>query len=162
MNNSSSGSGRPPALLLVEDNPGDARLVKEAVSETRFADELQVVVNGDEALDFVHQRGDYTDARQPDLILLDLSLPGRSGAEVLAELKDDRDFTHIPVIVLTGSKANKEIIQSYTNHANACITKPDDPEKFIDAIRVLEQFWLTVARLPNPNTEEDTGARGRE
>lgn len=128
--------------------------MKEAFSETQYADALRVVSDGDEALDYVYQRGEYTDARQPDLILLDWNLPGTSGEEVLTELKDDQNRKHIPVIVLTGSQSERVIIQSYTNHANACITKPSDPDELIDAIRVFKKFWLTVARLPNPDEGE--------
>lgn len=158
--NSSSGSGQPFTLLLVEDNAGDARLVKEAVDETRFTDELHTVSDGEEALDFVHQRGDYTDARRPDLILLDWHLPGTSGEEVLAALKGDRNLSQIPVIVLTGSLSEREVIQAYTTHANACITKSSDPDAVIEAMHVLEEFWLSVARLPQPTDEgEEDGAR---
>lgn len=160
MENSSVGSGRPPALLVVDDNPGDARLVKEAFSETQFADELHTVSDGDEALDFLYQRGEYTDARRPDLILLDWHLPGTSGESVLTELKDDPDLNRIPIIVMTGSQDEREVVRSYQKHANACIAKPSDPEAFIDAIHVLEKFWLTVARLPNLDEEgEDNGSR---
>lgn len=160
MDDSSSLSRRPPSVLLVEDNPGDARLAKEAFSEVDVAGELHVVSSGDEALEYVHQRGEYTDTPKPDLVLLDWHLPGTSGEEVLTELKDNQNLKHIPIIVVTGSQAEGEIVKSYANRANACIPKPSNPDELMDTVHVVEQFWLEVARLPNPDEEnEEHGVR---
>lgn len=126
-------------LLLVEDNPGDARLIREAFSPA-VADRLRVVSTGDEAVDFVNQRGEYTEAPRPDLILLDWHLPGMNGEEVLAELKSDSNNNHIPVIVLTGSQSKQEVRNAYANHANACITKTADPDELKETLRVSRTF----------------------
>lgn len=160
MVNLSSGLGRSPTLLLVEDNPGDARLAQEAFSEVGVAGELHVVSTGDEALDYVHQRGEYSEAPKPALIFLDWHLTGTSGEAVLTELKGDQNLKHIPVIVLTGSQPDREVINVYRNHANACITKPSDPDGLVDTVRVVEEFWLAIARLPDPAEEEpDKGSQ---
>lgn len=148
MNDASSARERAPTLLLAEDNPGDARLVKEALGDARLAEALRVVSTGGDALDFVHQRGDYAGAPRPNLILLDWNLPGTSGEEVLEELNDDPDLDHIPVVVLTGSQARSDVVAAYSKHANACLTKAADPDEYIEAIRAFEAFWLSTARLP--------------
>lgn len=149
----SPDSGQPATLLLVEDNPGDARLVKVAFKDANLVNTLYAVSDGEEALDFVYQQGEYADAPQPDLVLLDWDLPRVDGEEVLTEIKDDPDLTHIPVVVLSGSDAQEEVIKSYTCQANAYITKPVEPDKFIETIRSFEEFWWSVVRLP-PSDEE--------
>ncbi|WP_254766900.1 response regulator [Salinilacihabitans rarus] len=142
--------GEPIDILLVEDNPGDVRLTREAFKEGRIENNLHVATDGVEALSFVRQEGEYADAPRPDLVLLDLNLPRKNGDEVLAELKSDDDLKCIPVVVLTSSKAEEDIVKSYEHHANAYLTKPIDPEAFIDTIRSFETFWFSVVRLP-PN-----------
>ncbi|MHC3438434.1 response regulator [Natrialbaceae archaeon A-gly3] len=138
----------PAQILLVEDNPGDVRLTKEAFEHGRIENDLHVVTDGSEALEFLNQHGEYDDAPRPDLILLDLNLPRMNGDEVLDELKDDPDLRPIPVIVLTSSKAEEDIARSYELHANAYLTKPVDPDEFIDTVRAFEEFWFSVVRLP--------------
>lgn len=144
---------RPANLLLVEDNPGDVRLIKEAFADANLANTLHTVSDGEAALDFVYQRGEYTDAPQPDLVLLDWNLPRVEGEEVLTEIKNDSDLTHIPVVVLSGSEAQEDVIKSYSSQASAYITKPVEPDAFLDTVRLLEEFWLSVVRLP-PTDEE--------
>lgn len=143
------GSGQAVDLLLVEDNPGDVRLIKEVFTETQLANPLHVTTDGDEALDFVYQRNEYTDAPRPDLILLDWYLPETDGEEVLATLKDDEDLKSIPIIVLTGSQAVKDRAKSYEMQANAYMTKPVESDEFIDTISSFKEFWLNVVRLPD-------------
>lgn len=151
-----SESGRhtpePAQLLLVEDNPGDVRLTREAFKQGRIDNDLHTVSDGSDALDFLHQRGEYEDAPRPDLVLLDLNLPRKDGEEVLADLKDDPELQSIPVIVLTSSRAEEDIARSYELHANAYLTKPVDPDEFIETVRAFEKFWFSVVRLP---PEED-------
>ncbi|UHQ96265.1 response regulator [Natrinema halophilum] len=142
----------PADILLVEDNPGDIRLTKEAFKDQKIANTLHVVENGVDALDFLFQRNDYADAPRPDLVLLDLNLPRKNGDEVLKELHEDPERRRIPVIILTSSDAEIDIIQSYELCARGYLTKPVDPDEFIDTIRELERFWLSVMRLP---TDED-------
>jgi CheY-like chemotaxis protein len=135
-------------ILLVEDNPGDVRLTREAFSEIDLDEELHVVNDGEAALQFVHRRGEYADAPGPDLVLLDLNLPKVDGMEVLEEIKGDPDLRHIPVVVLTGSEAREDIAESYDRHTNAYLTKPIDPEEFVDLVGSFENFWLSLAKLP--------------
>ena len=141
-------AGRPIEILLVEDNPGDARLVKEALKDGKVLNELHVVSDGVEALDFLRRRGRYADAVRPDLILLDLNLPKKSGHEVLAEIKDDPDLKRIPVVVLTVSKAEEDIMITYNLHGNCFITKPIDFDQFVNVVKAIEDFWLTIVKLP--------------
>jgi chemotaxis family two-component system response regulator Rcp1 len=138
----------PVEILLVEDNPGDVRLEVEALKEGKILTHLSIVVDGAEAMEFLQRKGKFVDVEKPDLILLDLNLPKKDGREVLAEIKADDDLRRIPVIVLTTSKDEVDILNSYNLHANAYIVKPLDLEQFIDAIRKIEDFWLTVVRLP--------------
>jgi len=136
-------------ILLVEDNPGDIRLTREAFRESQIANELHVVTDGVEALDFLHKDGEYTDAPRPDIILLDLNLPRKNGNEFLKELHEDSpDLAWIPVIILTSSKTAEDIVQSYELQANAYMTKPVDPMEFIQTIQSFKSFWLEVVRLP--------------
>ncbi len=140
-------------VLLVEDNPGDVRLTQEAFKDGRINNELHIVTDGLDALDFLLQQGDYEDAPQPDIVLLDLNLPRMNGQEVLKNVKHDEDLRAIPIIVLTSSQAQEDVLDSYNLHANAYLTKPVDPDKFIDTVRSLEGFWLSVVRLPTDGDE---------
>lgn len=148
MSESDGFQAEPAQILLVEDNPGDVRLTKEAFKQGRIENALHVVSDGTEALDFLSQRGEYADAPRPDLILLDLNLPGKDGEDVLEELKDDPALRSIPVIVLTSSRAEEDVVKSYELHANAYLTKPVDPDEFIETVRAFEKFWFSVVRLP--------------
>lgn len=139
---------QPINILLVEDNPGDVRLTVEALKEGRVRNQLSVVSDGVEALAFLRNQGRYTDAPRPDLMLLDLNLPKMDGREVLAEIKDDPTLRRIPVVVLTTSAAEADILKSYALHANCYITKPVDLEQFINVIGTIEDFWLTIVKLP--------------
>jgi two-component system, chemotaxis family, response regulator Rcp1 len=145
---SESQTGRPISILLVEDNPGDIRLTQEALREGRVRNELQVARDGVEALDLLCRRGRFADAARPDLILLDLNLPRKDGREVLAELKADDRLRRIPVVVLTTSRAEEDIVTSYDLHANCYIAKPVDLDRFIAVVRSIDQFWLTLVELP--------------
>jgi len=135
-------------ILLVEDNPGDARLAMEAFKDARVANNLSIVGNGEAALAFLHQQGAYESAPRPDLILLDLNLPRKSGREVLQEIKTDPLLHHIPVVILTTSEAEEDVAHAYHLNANCFITKPVDLEQFFRVVRTIEDFWLTVVRLP--------------
>jgi chemotaxis family two-component system response regulator Rcp1 len=141
-------SCRPIEILLVEDNPGDVRLTKEALKEGKVRNNMQVAEDGEEALVFLRRQGQYAQAIRPDLILLDLNLPKKSGREVLEEIKADPELKRIPVVVLTISKAEQDILKSYNLHANCYINKPVDLEQFIDVVQSIEDFWLTVVMLP--------------
>jgi two-component system, chemotaxis family, response regulator Rcp1 len=139
---------RPIEILLVEDNPGDVRLTKEALKEGKVRNNLQVAEDGEEALEFLRRQGRHAQATRPDLILLDLNLPKKSGREVLEEIKADPELKRIPVVVLTVSKAEQDVLKSYNLHANCYITKPVDLDQFIDVVQSIEDFWLTVVMLP--------------
>lgn len=140
---------RPIEILLVEDNPGDVRLTQEALKEARVLYKLHVVEDGIEALAFLQRKGQYTNCPLPDIVLLDLNLPRKHGHEVLQELKKNRRLKHIPVVVLTTSAADDDILQSYNLHANAYIIKPVDLEKFLRVMKTFEDFWLLIAQLPH-------------
>lgn len=135
-------------ILLVEDNPGDVRLTREALKDAKVANTLHVVEDGVLALDFLHRRPPFAETPRPDLILLDLNLPRKSGREVLAEIKSDERFRAIPVVVLTTSKAEEDILRAYNLHANCYITKPVDFTQFTTIVRTIEDFWLTIVTLP--------------
>lgn len=139
----------PADILLVEDNPGDIRLTEEAFKDGNILNRLHVVEDGVEALDFLFQRNEYADAPRPDLVLLDLNLPRKNGEEVLSELHEDPDRRRIPVVVLTSSQAETDVVASYELCASGYLTKPVDPDMFIEQIRELERFWLSVVRLPS-------------
>ncbi|MDQ2949366.1 MAG: response regulator [Acidobacteriota bacterium] len=139
---------RPIQVLLVEDNPGDIRLTKEALKEGRVINSLSVVHDGVEAMDFLQRRGSYENAIRPDLILLDLNLPRKSGREVLEEIKSDPDLRRIPVMVLTTSNAEQDLTQAYNLHANCYITKPVDLDQFMTVVRSIEHFWFHIVTLP--------------
>jgi len=136
-------------ILLVEDNPGDVRLTVEALKEGKVRNQLHIAKDGMEAMDFLHRRGNYSDVPRPDLILLDLNLPKKDGHEVLAEIKEDPELKRIPVVVLTGSKAGDDILKTYNRHANCYITKPVDWDQFITVVKSINDFWLTIVRLPS-------------
>ncbi|MCG8605395.1 response regulator [bacterium] len=142
-------SERPIEILLVEDNPGDVRLTVEALKEGPLRNNLHVVTDGVDALAYLRQEGKFTDSVRPDLILLDLNLPKKNGREVLAEIKSDRDLRRLPVVVLTTSEAEQDILKTYDLHANCFISKPVDLERFIQVVRSIENFWLTTVRLPS-------------
>lgn len=142
-------SARAIDVLLVEDNPGDVRLTKEALREGKVRNRLHVVSDGVEALQFLRREGKYADAPRPDLMLLDLNLPRKDGREVLEEMKSDHDLRRIPVVILTTSSSEQDIVRSYDLHANCYITKPVDLDQFISVVRGVEDFWLTVVKLPN-------------
>jgi two-component system, chemotaxis family, response regulator Rcp1 len=144
MNNS-----RAVEILLVEDNPGDVRLTIEALKEGKLLNHVSVAEDGVEALAFLHQEGDYADRPRPDLILLDLNLPKKDGREVLAEIKEDPHLRHIPVVVLTTSVAEHDVLKSYDLHANCYINKPVDLEQFIEIVRSVGDFWFSVVILPS-------------
>jgi two-component system, chemotaxis family, response regulator Rcp1 len=135
-------------ILLVEDNPGDARLTREALRDGKVRNRLHVVPDGVEAMAFLRRQGQYAEAPRPDLVLLDLNLPRKSGREVLAEVKSDPELARIPVVVLTTSKADEDVAKAYEYHANCYITKPVDFEQFITVVRSIEEFWFTIVRLP--------------
>jgi len=135
-------------ILLVEDNPGDVRLAQEALKESKIKNQLYVVEDGVEAMAFLHREGKYAGVPRPDLILLDLNLPRKSGREVLVEVKGDEALRRIPVVVLTVSKAEEDIARCYNNFANCYITKPLDFGQFMEITRSIEEFWLTIVKLP--------------
>jgi CheY-like chemotaxis protein len=136
-------------ILLIEDSPGDARLAKEALKEGKVKNRLHIVTDGMEATDFLFKRNKYKDAPDPDLIILDLNLPKKDGHEVLAEIKADENLKRIPVVILTISKAEEDILKTYNLHANCYITKPLDLNKFLEVVKSIEDFWLTIVTLPN-------------
>jgi two-component system, chemotaxis family, response regulator Rcp1 len=141
-------NGRPIEILLVEDNPGDVRLTIEALKEAKVRNHLSVAKDGVEALAFLRREGSYTDVARPDLILLDLNLPRKDGREVLAEIKADASLRAIPVVILTTSRAEQDVLRSYELHANCYITKPVDLDQFITVVKSIESFWLTIVTLP--------------
>ena len=144
----------PINILLVEDNPADARLIKEVFKDTKTKNRLYVVKDGVEAMAFLNQEFEYTDIPRPDVILLDLNLPRKDGREVLKELKEDDVLKRVPIVILTTSSAEEDIIKTYNNHANCYITKPVDFDQFLKVINSIEDFWLSVVKLPS-NLNED-------
>jgi two-component system, chemotaxis family, response regulator Rcp1 len=140
--------GRPIEILLVEDNPGDVRLTIEGLREAKVRNNLSVAKDGVEALSFLRREGQYADSVRPDLILLDLNLPRKDGRQVLSEIKADADLRTIPVVVLTTSRAEQDVLHSYQLQANCYITKPVDLEQFITVVKSIEDFWLTIVTLP--------------
>ena len=141
---------RPVEILLVEDNPGDERLTREALKEGKVYSNLHWVKDGVEAIQFLRRQGKYAAVPRPDIILLDLNLPKKDGREVLQDIKNDGDLKRIPVVVLTTSKAEEDVLRTYNLHANCYVTKPVDLEKFIVVVKSIDAFWLTVVTLP-PN-----------
>jgi len=139
----------PVEILLVEDNPGDYRLTKEALHEGKVYNNLHWAKDGVEALEFLKRKGKHANAPRPDIILLDLNLPKKDGREVLSEIKQDPGLRSIPVVILTTSKAEEDVLKSYHLHANCYVTKPVDLEKFIVVVQSIDRFWLTVVTLPS-------------
>ncbi|MEU7067230.1 response regulator [Streptomyces sp. NPDC053429] len=139
---------QPIDVLLVEDDPGDELMTREAFEDNKIKNTLHVARDGEEALDFLYRRGTHTDAPRPDLILLDLNLPKYDGRQILERIKVDPDLAHIPVVVLTTSAAEEDILRSYKLHANAYVTKPVDLDQFIAAVRQIDDFFVQVVRLP--------------
>lgn len=153
MHRSHAAVQRPIEILLVEDNLGDVRLTQEALKEGRVSNRLSVVNDGVEAMEFLRREGRFSEAPRPDLILLDLNLPRRDGREVLADVKADPQLRRIPVVVLTTSAAEEDILKSYDLHANCYITKPVDLEQFFDVVRSIDGFWLSIVQLPGEGTQ---------
>jgi len=142
-------TGRAIVILMVEDNPADVRLTREAFSEAKISNSLYVVSDGVEAMSFLRREAPYADVPRPDLILLDLNLPRKDGREVLAEIKADPSLRRIPVVVLTTSRSDADVLSSYNLHANCYITKPVDLERFLEIVHSVENFWLTAVTLPH-------------
>ena len=139
---------RPIEILLVEDNPGDVRLTREALQEAKVRNNLAVANDGVEALSYLRREPPFENATRPDLVLLDLNLPRKDGREVLAEIKADPDLRRLPVVVLTTSNAEQDILESYNLYANCYITKPVDLDQFLGIVTSIEDFWLTIVKLP--------------
>jgi CheY-like chemotaxis protein len=139
---------KPVEILLVEDNPGDVRLTIEALKEGKIHNLIHAVADGEEAMAFLRRKAPHAGAPRPDLILLDINLPKKNGQEVLADIKSDPDLKRIPVVVLTTSKSEEDILKSYNLHANCFVTKPVDLNKFIEVCKSIEHFWLTIVKLP--------------
>lgn len=140
---------KPIDILLVEDNPGDARLAREALKDSKMKNNLYIVGDGVEGWDFLNRTEKYADVPRPDLILLDLNMPRKDGRELLGDIKSDDRFKRIPVVILTMSSAEEDILKSYNLHANCFITKPIDLDQFIKVVQSIEDFWFTIVRLPH-------------
>ena len=140
---------RPVDILLVEDNPGDVRLTQEAFRESRMPVKLSVVMDGEDALNYLYRRPPYENVTRPDIILLDLNIPKKDGREVLSEIKNDLSLKYVPVVVLTTSNAEQDIVRTYNLNVNAYINKPVDFDKFFDIVLKIEEFWLMTAILPS-------------
>jgi two-component system, chemotaxis family, response regulator Rcp1 len=145
-------------ILLVEDNPGDVTLTRLALREGHIINNLHVAVDGEDALNFLYCRGNYQNAVRPNLILLDLNLPKKNGREVLEIIKNDDELKDIPVCILTGSKAEEDIVKSYKLHANCYIVKPVDFQQFLEVVKSLEDFWFNIVRIPTHRHFENTDA----
>jgi len=140
--------GRPIEILLVEDNAGDVRLAREGLRECKLLNNLSVAEDGVKAMAFLRRQGEYAQAARPDLIMLDLNLPRKDGREVLKEIKEDDELKRIPVVILTTSKAEEDIVKSYSLHANCYVTKPLAIDQFITVVQAIESFWFTIVKLP--------------
>jgi two-component system, chemotaxis family, response regulator Rcp1 len=150
--NDTSPNWRPIEILLIEDNPGDVDLTKEALLDAKVQNRLHVADDGAKAIDFLFRKGACADAPRPDIILLDLNLPKKDGRQVLAEIKAEPGLADIPVVILTTSQAEEDILRSYQLHANCYITKPVDFKQFLKVVKSIEEFWLTIVKLPNHQT----------
>ena len=139
---------RPIDILLVEDDPGDELITREAFEHNKIKNNLHVARDGEQGLDFLYRRGEYNDAPRPGLILLDLNLPKYDGRQLLEQIKSDADLCYIPVVVLTTSSAEEDVLRSYKLHANAYVTKPVDVDQFMSAVRQIDEFFVQVVRLP--------------
>jgi CheY-like chemotaxis protein len=144
-----TGKIKPIDILLVEDNLGDARLAREALKDSKIKNHLDIVSDGEQAIKFLNKEEQFSKAPRPDLILLDLNLPKKDGREVLKEIKESEEFKRIPVVVLTTSKAEEDILKSYNLHANCYITKPIDLDQFMKVVKSIENFWLSIVILPD-------------
>ena len=140
-------------ILLVEDNPGDTDLIREGLENSKIHNRLQVVEDGEKAIAYLHREPPYANASRPDLILLDLNLPRKDGREVLAEIKEDKSLKRIPVVILTSSKAEEDILKTYNLHANCYISKPIDVRQFLNVVKSIENFWLSIVILPSNGGE---------
>jgi CheY-like chemotaxis protein len=138
----------PIEVLLVDDNPGDVRLMQEALKDSKVHNNLHVVNDGEEAMSFLRREGKYSGSPEPNLIMLDLNLPGKDGREVLDEIKNDTALKHIPVVIVTTSAADEDILKSYSLHANCYVTKPVNIEQFIKVVHAIEDFWFSIVKLP--------------
>ncbi len=138
-------------ILLVEDSPGDIRLTKEALKEYKIINKLNVVNDGQEAMDYLHKKDKYRDAMTPDIILLDLNLPKKDGREVLAEIKNSEALKRIPIVILSTSDNEDDILDAYKNYANCYITKPIDLDQFVKVVKTLHNFWISIVKLPDTN-----------
>jgi two-component system, chemotaxis family, response regulator Rcp1 len=138
----------PVDILVVEDNPGDVRLMREALRDSKVINNLNTVPDGRAAIAYLRQQGKYSRAMRPDLILLDLNLPKKDGREVLEEIKNDPDLKSIPVVIVTSSEAEEDIAKSYAEHANCYVTKPVDLERFVTVVKSIEHFWMSIVKLP--------------
>lgn len=141
--------GRPADFLLVEDNPGDVRLTQEALKSHKVQNNLHVATDGEEAMAFLRRQGKYANAPRPDIILLDLNLPRKDGREVLAEIKSDPNLKAIPVVIITSSEAEQDVVKSYNLNANCYITKPVNLDQFIKVVQSINDFWFTIVKLPS-------------
>ncbi len=142
---------KPPQsvdILLIEDNPGDVRLIQEALQDGKLLNRIATVPDGQKALAYLRKQGGYAQATRPDLILLDLNIPRKDGREVLAEIKADPHLRSIPVVIVTSSQAEEDILRSYNTHANCYVAKPVDLEKFVAVVKAIEEFWVTIVKLP--------------
>jgi chemotaxis family two-component system response regulator Rcp1 len=140
--------GKPITILMAEDNPDDVELTMEALKKAKVRNKLYVVGDGVATMDFLHKRGEYKDAPRPNLILLDLNMPKKDGREVLADIKEDEDLRRIPVVVLTTSKNDQDVLEAYNHYANSYITKPVNLDRFLEVVQAIERFWLTIVELP--------------
>jgi CheY-like chemotaxis protein len=145
---SEPNSSSPIEVLLVEDDPGDVLMTQEAFADYKIANRLSVVTNGEDAISYMRKQGRFADVPTPDLVLLDLNLPRRNGREVLREIKEDPELRRVPVVILTTSEADEDVLASYLLHANAYVRKPVDFEQFVAAVRAIDDFFITVVRLP--------------
>lgn len=139
---------KPIEILLVEDNSADVRLAQEVLKESKLINRLWAVTDGEQATDFLRRQGAYADAIRPDLILLDLNLPGKDGRRVLAEIKADPDLRRIPAVIVTSSQAEEDIVKTYDLHANCYVTKPVDLDRFVQVVKSIEDFWVNIVKLP--------------
>jgi len=139
---------KPIDILIIEDNEGDARLIKEVLSEGKVSNSLHVVKDGVQAMEFLQRKGAYKSEQIPDLVILDLNLPKKDGREVLLEIKTDNELKKIPVVIMTTSQAEEDILKSYDLHANCYITKPIDLNQFIKVVKSIEDFWFSIVKLP--------------
>ena len=155
-----TNQGHPVEILLVEDSPSDTELTVEALREAKVRNHLNLVEDGVQALEFLRRQGKYRGAPRPDLILLDLNLPRKDGREVLAEIKSDDQLKTIPVVVLTTSRAEQDVLQAYNHHANCYITKPVDFEQFLNVVHSIESFWLMLVTLPQAAPARPPSAKG--